>query len=262
MRPSSNQRSATSSRPWAGSMTRPPRSTVSTASAAAMRPSTSATDGSGRVGWRRPVGLRSCPGRDRAASRGDRTPGQPTAMATSGGVANTVPGGTSATVGSGRVQGGAKRCESGNPKHGVGLAGSDQARGVEAPGIVLGPAAAEAGARRKAAAPADGLHDARRRCPAPGKRQAGEAGGRVQVVDDAAQHLDRQGIERRRRPHRDAEVRRAQRSASAAMSGDRCCHGRPARVARNRPSITGNCSAPAAECFVIGGRCRSMPGQR
>src|SRR5208283_1608446 len=67
-----------------------------------------------------------------------------------------------------------------DPQHRVGLGAFNETLGLEAPGIVLGIAAAEARARRKARHPAAELRDARG-ARARADRNAGEARRRVEV---------------------------------------------------------------------------------
>ncbi len=100
-----------------------------------------------------------------------------------------------------------RRCAVGRyPNDAVGFAAFDQAAAVEEPRIVLRKSAPESGPHRQSGHPAAGLQDADR-IVGGAKRQAGEAGRRVQIVHHAAQHLDGESIERGGRPDGNAKSR-------------------------------------------------------
>jgi hypothetical protein len=100
---------------------------------------------------------------------------------------------------------GRHRAVGGNPKHTVGLAAFDEARGIEAPRVVFGKATSEARTHGKAGHPTAGLQHAER-IVGRRQRETAEAGGRIQVRNQATQHFDRQRVELRRRPDRNPEA--------------------------------------------------------
>ena len=137
----------------------------------------------------------------------------------------------------------------GNPKRAIGFAAFNEASASKTRGHVQ-EIPRKTGPHGKSGHPAANLQDARcvvrRR-----QRQSCETGLRVEILHEPAKHLDRQGLETRRRPDGDAECRRLQRGGERvdlARATPASATGLPltrARSAARNPGI----EASSAESF-------------